>query len=211
LFPPSQTPAPAQGSDTAQTILNSAARLSQDVRRSTEGLTVVQRVPDVAVTHYGESFNGRILGCGGGTYASDNGGIVAVGPERNDEWPCGTLIRVCGPGGCLLGQRQDTCPGCDGYHVDLSEEGLYLVCGPGSGVCRADLEVVERSSAWPPDAACEAANGAFVSEVATARQGDGLTAFAVLAQLALEDRTADLLDITSNEPPATTICTVLAR
>jgi hypothetical protein len=120
-------------------------------------------------------------------------------------------MRVCGPGGCLLGQRQDSCGGCDGYHIDLSEEGLYLVCGPGSGVCRADLEVLERSSAWPPAAACQAANGAFISEVAAAPWGEGLTAFAVLAQRALEDRTADLLDITSNEPAAPTVCTVLAR
>jgi hypothetical protein len=35
--------------------------------------------------------------------------------------------------------------------------------------------------------------------------------FAVLAQRALDDRTADLLDIVSNEPPTTAICTVLSR
>ncbi|HEY7467821.1 MAG TPA: hypothetical protein VIB47_14105 [Dehalococcoidia bacterium] len=174
-------------------------------------MTVVQNVPDVAVTHYGESFSGRILGCGGGTYASDDAGIIAVGSERNKEWPCGTLMRVCGPGGCLLGQRQDSCGGCDAYHVDLSEEGLYLVCGPGSGVCRASLEVVARTSAGPPAAACEAFDGLLVSGAAAAPQGGGLTAFAVLAQRALEDRTAELLDITANGPATTTVCTVFSR
>ena len=171
----------------------------------------MQHVPDVAVTHYGESFNGQTLGCGGARYASDDAGIVAVGPERDGEWPCGTLFRVCGPGGCVLGERKDGCPGCDAYHVDLSEEGLYLVCGPGSGVCRASLEVVARTSAVSSDAACEVFAGLLISDAEPQQQSGGLTAFAVLAQRALKDRTADLLDITANQPQTTTVCTVLSR
>ena len=139
----------------AQRFLDSAAQLSQDIRRSTDGLTSIDYVEDVAVTHYGDAFNGQTLGCGGGTYSSDNGGIVAVGPERNQEWPCGTVLRICGPGGCMIGERVDSCPGCDGYHVDLSEEGLYLVCGPGTGVCRASVEVFTQTRVETFIPACE--------------------------------------------------------
>jgi len=192
-------------------ILDSAARLSEDVRRSTDGLTSVELVQDVAVTHYGASFNGHALGCGGAKYSSDNGGIVAVGPERDAEWPCGTVLRVCGPGGCLAGERQDGCPGCDAYHIDLSEEGLYLVCGPGSGVCRASVEVFTQTRVEAFTPACEATNGALVAEVGAAGKSAGLRLLAVLAEAALADRTASLLDIASGKQATTAVCTVQSR
>jgi len=197
-------PAPESNLDeVAQSILNSAARLSGQIRRSTDGLTSFELVQDVAVTHYGAGFNGQTLGCGGATYSSDNGGIVAVGPERDVDWPCGTVLRVCGPGGCMIGERQDGCPGCDAYVIDLSEEGLYLVCGPGTGVCRASVEAFA-----PP---CHVSNGALVSEVGGVREGAGMRLFAMLAETALADRTANLLDITSPSPATAGICTVQAR
>jgi hypothetical protein len=109
----------------------------------------VDFIQDVAVTHYGVEYNGNSLGCGG-VYTSEDSTIIAVGPERDAEWPCGTLFQVCGPGGCLLGERRDSCPGCGSFHIDLSEKGLYLVCGPGSGVCEAEVLVLVPSCTEDP-------------------------------------------------------------
>jgi hypothetical protein len=67
--------------------------------------------------------------------------IVAVSTERNKQWRCGMLLHVCGPGGCIVGVRQDTCPGCETNHLDLTESGLDAVCGAGQGVCRATVSV----------------------------------------------------------------------
>ncbi|MPZ49468.1 MAG: hypothetical protein GEU75_09260 [Dehalococcoidia bacterium] len=94
------------------------------------------------VTHYGAQYNGQPLGCGKGTYASADTSIIAVGPARNREWPCGTLISVCGPTGCILTVRQDSCPGCGPYHADLSEAGIARVCGEGVGLCKVELQVM---------------------------------------------------------------------
>ena len=94
------------------------------------------------VTHYGVSFNGQSLGCGLGSYSSGNPGIVAVGPERYAEWPCGTAFRICGDAGCIIGTRQDACPGCGPNHLDLSESGIGLVCGDQASVCRVSIEQV---------------------------------------------------------------------
>jgi hypothetical protein len=182
-------------------ILDSAAQISRDVRRSTDGLTPVELVPDVAVTHYGPSFNGQKLGCSEARYASDNGGIIAVGPERSAEWPCGTVLRVCGPGGCMVGERQDGCPGCDAYHIDVSEEGLYLVCGPGSGVCRASIEVFAPS--------CGVLGASDVAGSVENGPNAELRLLAELAEAALADRTANLLDIGAGESPDG-VCSVQA-
>jgi hypothetical protein len=183
-------------------VLDSAAQISENARLSTDGLTPFAFVEDVAITHYGESFNGNMMGCGGAHYSSDNGGIVAVGAERSQQWPCGTVLRVCGPGGCMIGVRQDSCPGCDAYHLDLSEEGLSLVCGPGSGVCRASVEAY--TSTCDPD-------GALVSDVAGVQDDGGMRLFAKLAEAALQDRTASLLDLASKESSQTGVCTAQAR
>jgi hypothetical protein len=197
----------------AQKFLDSAAQVSQEVRRSADGLTSIDYVEDVAVTHYGEGFNGQTLGCGTGNYSSDNGGIVAVGPERNQEWPCGTVLRICGPGGCMIGERVDSCPGCDGYHVDLSEEGLYLVCGPGTGVCRASVEVFTQTRVEAFIPACEFTSISLISEIKGAVDGVGgisMKLFATLAETALADRTARLLNLAPDRPPSTGACLVRA-
>jgi len=201
--PAAQAPAlDSKLDDAVRRLFDSAAELRDDVRHAADGLTPVEIVDDVWVTHYGDSFAGQTLGCGG-TYASDDGGIVAVGAERDAEWPCGTVLRVCGPGGCLVGERSDGCGGCSAYHVDVSEEGLYLVCGPGSGVCQASVE------AFAPG--CQVLKGAPVSQVGGTREPAALWLMAKLAQTALEDRTANLLDITSGAPVAPAVCTVQVR
>ena len=75
-------------------------------------------------------FTGRSMGCtGAGPYKPTDVTIVAVGPSLYDQFPCGTNIEVCGPKGCLTGQRKDACPGCKGAHVDVSRAGLAAVCG----------------------------------------------------------------------------------
>jgi hypothetical protein len=75
-------------------------------------LADVSATLDGVVTHYGESFNGLTMGCGG-IYSSDNLSIAAVAyPSRNTEWPCGTAFLVEGPAGSLLVSRTDSCPGC---------------------------------------------------------------------------------------------------
>ncbi|HLF71056.1 MAG TPA: hypothetical protein VI759_02745 [Dehalococcoidia bacterium] len=96
---------------------------------------------DIKVTHYGIGFNGQTLGCGNGYYTSENETIVAVGPERHSEWPCGTPLQVCGQAGCISASRQDGCPGCSANVLDLSEAGIGRVCGDNASVC--DAHVVE--------------------------------------------------------------------
>jgi hypothetical protein len=107
----------------------------------TENISLVplSAAVDGIVTHYGAAYNGEVLGCGTGHYASNDVTIIAVGPSRDAEWPCGTPIGVCGPAGCILTYRQDGCPGCGSYHVDLSEVGIILVCG--ASVSRCDVTI----------------------------------------------------------------------
>jgi hypothetical protein len=94
-------------------------------------------------THYGISYQGGVLGCGTGYYDTMNPDIVAVGPSRYKEWPCGTKLRICGPAGCILATRHDACPGCTGRVLDLSEEGNRRVCGVPAHTCRATIQVVK--------------------------------------------------------------------
>lgn len=91
-------------------------------------------------THYGESYQDGVLGCGTGYYDTDNPDIVAVGPSRYEDWPCGTPLRVCGPAGCITATRHDACPGCSANVVDLSEAGDKLVCGTPPHTCRATVQ-----------------------------------------------------------------------
>mgnify|MGYP001604815369 CR=1 FL=1 len=108
------------------------------------------------VTHYGESYNGQPLGCGGGHgsrdayYHSDDPTILAVGPSRYAEWPCGTRIRLCSRTQsesdlreeplsetvslrlqgvrCIVVVRVDSCPGCGPFLLDLSESANGALC-----------------------------------------------------------------------------------
>ncbi len=65
--------------------------------------------------------------------------IIAVGPDHYTDFPCGTVLEVCGPGGCIEGERKDSCPGCGINHLDLSRLGHLLVCGEDSGVCEVTI------------------------------------------------------------------------
>jgi hypothetical protein len=82
------------------------------------------------------------MGCVGDPYTSEDVTIIAVGAMHNSEWPCGTPLRVCGVAGCIVGFRQDSCPGCGSYHVDLSEAGINEACGDQAHVCRVGIEEV---------------------------------------------------------------------
>ncbi len=93
-------------------------------------------------THYGISYRGRSLGCGSGSYQSENVSIVAVSPARYAEWPCGTMFKVRGVSGEFVGTRQDACPGCGANTIDLSEAGLAQACGPEAGSCAVTIEVL---------------------------------------------------------------------
>jgi hypothetical protein len=95
------------------------------------------------VTHYGESYQGGVLGCGTGYYESNNPEIVAVGPSHYGDWPCGTLLRVCGPASCITATRHDACPGCVANVLDLSEAGNELVCGRPAHTCRVTVQKLE--------------------------------------------------------------------
>ena len=90
-------------------------------------------------THYGASYAGRPMGCGG-IYDPANQTIVAVGPARYSEWPCGAALQVCGAGGCIVVTRQDACPGCHANVIDLSESGNSLVCGGAPHTCRVTIQ-----------------------------------------------------------------------
>ena len=97
------------------------------------------------ITRYADSLAGSTLGCNGyGVYDPDNATVVAVGPDHWDEWACGQSIGVCGVDpttgailGCIVGVRQDSCPGCVGYDLDLSRAAFEIVCGPTASRCTA--------------------------------------------------------------------------
>ena len=79
------------------------------------------------------------MGCGG-TYDTADPTIVAVSPDRYESWPCGTRLRVTGPAGTQDVVRTDSCPGCTGNWLDLSEAGHERVCGVGT--CEITIEVL---------------------------------------------------------------------
>lgn len=113
------------------------------------------------VTHYGVSYQGSTLGCGG-AYDTNDPTIIAVGYGRGGSMPCGTFIQVCGENGCIVGTRQDSCPGCADYHLDLSEAGIAAVCGEGAGRCDVQFQVLTLEQ--PPQEA-ERLNATDVSSI----------------------------------------------
>jgi hypothetical protein len=99
-------------------------------------------------THYGSSYGGQTMGCGG-VYSSYDPRIIAVGTAREGTWSCGTLLNVCGSSGCVVGIRQDSCPGCERNHLDLSEAGIADVCGSGAEVCDITIQAMIETQPTP--------------------------------------------------------------
>jgi hypothetical protein len=102
---------------------------------------------DVTATHYGFYFAGLPMGCWG-IYDPYDPTILAVGPALAQWWPCGTQVQVCGHLGCIVAVRQDSCPGCGPYLIDLSEAGIAMVCGEGTSTC--DVQIQELQLYYPP-------------------------------------------------------------
>ena len=76
--------------------------------------------------------------------------IIAVGSARDIEWGCGASLNVCGSVGCITGMRQDSCPGCGRYHIDLSEAGMSRVCGTDADVCDITIQLMRRQAVASP-------------------------------------------------------------
>ena len=95
------------------------------------------------MTRYADELEGLPLGCGGGVYDPDDPTIIAVGPDHYVDWPCGTSLEVCGSEGCIVGERQDSCPGCGNNHLDLSRAGIAIVCGVGSSGCEVTIRELQ--------------------------------------------------------------------
>ena len=103
-------------------------------------------------THYGAGYAGQSMACGG-FYASDDASISAVSLARDREWECGVHLDVCGLYGCLRVVRQDSCPGCDKDHIDLSEAGITFVCGDQADVCDVTIQALRPSAVQEPPSA----------------------------------------------------------
>lgn len=99
-------------------------------------LSAMGCVPFVA-TRYGfpEYYNGRQMACqGSGNYQSDNINIIAVNLTTS-RYSCGDHLVIAGAYGIIDGWVVDNCPGCGPDHVDLSDAGLWKICGDQAGVC----------------------------------------------------------------------------
>ena len=83
-------------------------------------------------TRYADSLEGNSMACGG-AFDQDNQFVVAVSLAYDQAWKCGTQLEICGPGGCIVGVRTDTCPGCPGADIDMSRAGIDAVCGNQTG------------------------------------------------------------------------------
>ena len=104
--------------------------------------TAADEIINGTATHYGYSYHGQRMGCGG-IYSSYDETIVAVSPSRYAEWPCGTELQVIGPAGTIIVTRQDSCPGCSRNMIDISEAGSIAVCGGRPHTCRVEISVVK--------------------------------------------------------------------
>jgi hypothetical protein len=96
-----------------------------------------------SVTPYSDALAGSNVGCNGyGPYNPDDTTVIAVGPDHYDDWPCGTTLGVCGIDPdtgivttCIVGVRQDSCPGCVAHHMDVSRAAFNLLCGAAANRC----------------------------------------------------------------------------
>jgi hypothetical protein len=138
---PSMTPTMEAPSPTIEPTLEATATIFQTLEATPMPAPAAGLIEGWA-THYGESYQGLPLGCGGKLYDTADPQILAVSPARYSEWPCGTVLVITGAGGSLEVARNDSCPGCHANTVDLSEAGSLAVCG-FVGTCRVVIEVVK--------------------------------------------------------------------
>ena len=150
--PPNATPALAQAPDSETPDMPGLNVMAELLSALSDTLQQLQSLKQPStpsepvsawITHYADRFNQRTVGCHDyGLYSSDDPTIVAVNPTLYEEIPCGSLLELCGPGGCLLAARKDSCPGCRPDGFDLSEAGFQEVCGDADGVCTASVRVL---------------------------------------------------------------------
>lgn len=94
-------------------------------------------VPHVA-TRYGVQFNGQGMYCPPyAPYLSTDETIIAV--SETSLYSCGNRLVVVGSFGYIVGTVQDRCGGCGQQHIDLSEAGLWKICGDQADRCEVKV------------------------------------------------------------------------